>query len=353
MLTLEQQHMVQNNRYVIASEQIRVYGSIILIPTGIILNILSFIIFYKIKKYKSAPGSHIMCMAIADNCALLGIAAVEHFNFNGHQTIPSIEDINLVLCKGSTVLLNAGPLWSGVLLASATVERYCCIAYPLKIKTWNFNKISKILNIMYFFVSFALNIPVGYDLHFETLYNETYCIFPLGGITEIADLVVNGVLSHVRVTLVILIFTCAMAIHLKKMKNNQKTLSQNMVIRSSKEFVITTMLFAVACLFLVTRLPIVIVFEASRYLDTTENFDLKSWQLVAVSWNSAIVLLVINHSANFVIYIIFFKEFRNKFIAIVTCKNDVNEPRLRRSSKKISMVTSSRTQPPCEIATIL
>ena len=91
-----------------------------------------------------------------------------------------------------------------------------------------------------------------------------------------------------------------------------------MVIRSSKEFVITTMFFVVACLFLVTRLPMVTVFETTRYLDYTGDVGVKTWQLLKVSLSTAALLLVINHSTNFVIYMIFFKEFRDKFVAMVT-----------------------------------
>ena len=294
-----------------------------------------------------------MCMAIADNCALLGILVVESYNFSKPQRKPCIADLNIVLCKLGTIFLNAGPLWSGILLASAIVERYCCIAFPLKIRSWNLSKISKFLNIIYFFASFGLNIPVGYEVHLEKENNETIGVFPFGGITELSDHIVNGILSHIVVTMIILIFTFAIAVHLKKMKNNRKTLSQNMVIRSSKEFVITTMLFVVACLFLVTRLPMVIVFEIARYFDYTGDVDVKTWQLLKVSLSTSALLLVINHSANFVIYMIFFKEFRDKFVPMVTCKQNNNETALRRSSTRISMVTSLRTQPPHEIATIL
>ena len=279
-LSPEEFLMVENNDYVIAADRIRVFGSALLIPTGIIMNILSFIIFYKIKKYKSAPGSHIMCMAIADNCALLGILAVESYNFKKPQRKPCIQDLNIVLCKSSTILLNAGALWSGILLASATVERYCCIAYPLKVRSWNLSKISKFLNVIYFFASFALNIPVGFDLYLEKENNEPICLFSLGGMSELADHIVNGVLSHVIVTLLILIFTCAIAVRLKKIRNNRKTLSQSVVIQSNKEYVITTMLFAVVCLFLVTRLPMVVVYETARYIQST----LYNWWRLLGKW---------------------------------------------------------------------
>ena len=220
-----------------------------------------------------------------------------------------------------TIFVNTGAVWSGLLLASATVERYYCIAFPLKFRSWNVNKISKILNVTYFFASFALNIPVAHDVYSKKVDNEAVCDFNAGGVSKIADLVINGVLSHIIVTMIILIFTVAIAVYLKKMRKNRKTLSQSIVIQRSKEFVITTMLFAIACLFLVTRLPIVIVYEVSRYLEI-DNFDDTRWQFFGISWYTGILLLVINYSTNFVIYMIFFKEFRDKCFAIVTCKRD-------------------------------
>ena len=291
--TDEQMQMLTNNRYVIAADQI--YGSTILIPTGIILNLLSFVIFYKIKKYKSAPGSHIMCMAFADNCALLGILGAQDNSFSKDKPIPNIQDLNIVLCKGANIFFNSGALWSGFLLASATVERYCCIAYPLKVRLWNMGKLSKILNIVYFFASFGLNIPAGYDLYILKQDNQTFCISPFGGYGDIIDQIVNGILSHIIVTVIILIFTIAIAVHLKRMRNNRKTLCQSAVVQRSKEYVITTMLFAVACLFLVTRLPIVVVFEVARFYDSTVNIDVRTLQLIEISASSAILLLVIHN----------------------------------------------------------
>ena len=191
-----------------------------------------------------------MCMAKSDNCALLGILGVQDNSFSKDKPLPSIQDLSIVLCKGSTIFFNAGPLWSGLLLASATIERYFCIAFPLKFRSWNVNKISKILNVTYFLASFALNIPVAHDVYSKKVDNETFCDFNVGGVSEIADLVINGVLSHIIVTIIILIFTVAIAVYLKKMRDNRKTLSQSIVIQRSKEFVITTMLFAVCSLFI-------------------------------------------------------------------------------------------------------
>ena len=52
--------------------------------------------------------------------------------------LPRIHDLSIVLCKSSEMMVNGGALWSGLLLASATIERFCCIAYPLKVKNLEF-----------------------------------------------------------------------------------------------------------------------------------------------------------------------------------------------------------------------
>ena len=212
------------------------------------------------------------------------------------------------------------------------------------------DKISKILNVIYFLASFSLNFPLGLDIHLGTEDNETICDSPPGSPIDIVDQVVNVILSHIIVTIIVFIFTVAIAVYLKKIRNNRRTLSQSVVIQSNKEYVITTMLFAVACLFVATRLPLIVIYETLPYLN---NIYLETFTRIYLTSSVAILLLVINHSMNFVIYVIFFKEFRDKLVAMVTCKQNNSGANLRRSSTRFSMVTSTRVQTPAEIATIL
>ena len=314
------QDMVATNPYVIAADQVRLYGNVILIPTGFILNILSLIIFYKIKRHKSATGSHIMCMAVADNFALLGVLLIQNNSFLDDKWLPRIRDLNNFFCKGSLMIVNGGALWSGLLLATATIERFCCIAYPLKVKTWNLLTFSKIFNMVSFFLSFGLNGLVGYDNYIGQDFNHTVCIYVEKGIGVLSDQIINSVFSYIIITGVILIFTIAVAVQLRRTRKDRKTLSQNIAIRSNREFVITTMLFAIACLFLATRLPMVVVFQVSVYFSTNgRQVGIKTLQLINAAYYSAQLLLVINHSVNFVIYIVFFQEFRTQFVSFFTC----------------------------------
>ena len=334
---------VVTNPYVIAADQVRLYGNVILIPTGFILNVLSFIIFYKIKRHKSATGSHIMCMAVADNFALLGVLLLQKNTFFDDKWLPRIHDLSSVLCKSSEMIVNGGALWSGLLLASATIERFCCIAYPMKMKTWNLLTFSKIFNVMTFFLSFGLNILVGYHNYIGQEFNKTVCLTSDTPLELLSDQIINTFFSHIVITSVILIFTIAMAVQLRRARKDRKTLSQDIAIRSNKEFVITTMLFAIACLFLATRLPVVVVYQIALHY-STKQVDIKFLQLLNAAYYSAILLLVINHSMNFVIYIVFFQEFRTQFVSFFTGVKSQNEAALRRSSTRISTVTVNQVQ---------
>ena len=321
-------------------ERIKYYALMILVPTGLVLNTLSFVVFYKIKRHKSAVGCHIMCMAVADNCVLLGAFAVEADILGS-----SLQDRSWFLCKGSTVLVNSGCLWSGLLLASATIERFCCIAYPLKVKTWNLVTVSKILNVVFFFTSFGFNIPTVFGTYIETYENKTTCAFnEESTISKVTDLIVNGIVSNMVIMLLILIFTIAIAVRLHRIRNHRRTLSQNLVLRSNKEVVITSMLFAIACLFLATRLPITVIYEVGRYLDLAKNSE--NFQLYYTVWPVSVILLVINYSVNFVIYVIFFKEFRDKLLNSGRREGFLEQDTFRRSSTRISVLTVNRTVAP-------
>ena len=196
---------------------------------------------------------------------------------------------------------------------------------------------------MTFFLSFGLNALVGYDNYIGQEFNKTFCYNSDKSLGVLSDQIINIFFSHIVITSVILIFTIAMAVQLRRTRKDRKTLSQNIAIRSNREFVITTMLFAIACLFLATRLPVVIVYQVSLYYKT-KPVDIKSLQLLNAAYYSTILLLVINHSTNFVIYIVFFKEFRTQFVSFVTCGKSRNEAALRRSSTRISTVTFNQVQ---------
>ena len=134
------------NHYVDTAFQVGLYSNVILVPIGIILNILSFVIFYQIKTHKSATGLHLMYMAIADNFALVAIFLNDVPAYSIYSFIPDIHGLHII-----------------------------CVAFALKVKSWNLLKLSKLLLIAYFLLSFCLNIPLYLAHHIVNVYNVKTC----------------------------------------------------------------------------------------------------------------------------------------------------------------------------------
>ena len=53
--------------------KVELYCFLVIIPLGIFLNFLCFIIFLKSKMYKTATGIHVTYLAIADNVVFYGV----------------------------------------------------------------------------------------------------------------------------------------------------------------------------------------------------------------------------------------------------------------------------------------
>ena len=305
------------NHYVDTAFQVGLHSNVILVPIGIILNILSFVIFYQIKTHKSATGLHLMCMAIADNFALVAIFLNDVPAYSIYSFIPDIHALHNFFCKSISIFLNGSVLWCGLLPASATVERFICVSFALKVKSWNLLKLSKLLLIAYFLLSFCLNI-LYLAHHIVNVYNVKTCIVFPDGTGYLTDLIVNGILSNVVVLSVILFFTVAIAIHLYRYKKQRNDLSQNISNGENKEFMITAMLFTVACLFLVTKIPIVIVSEIGKNIQPEDYSDFEIFRHLLVALVIGTLLRVISNSTNLIIYVIFFKEFRDTFVDFCT-----------------------------------
>ena len=196
----------------------------------------------------------------------------------------------------------------------------------MKVKNWNTLKISKILNISYFITSFPANGPVGYDLHIFSAYNKTICyVTHEDNITVATDQILNGIISNITVPIIILILTTATAVLLFRAKFKRNALSQKIInqdTKDNKEIMTTVMLFTVTILFLITRIFSVVLYEIPTFYP---DRSFKTTKNLLIAWSFAVVSVVLNHSVNFAIYIIFFKEFRDTFLGFLYRNNVTNK----------------------------
>ena len=102
---------------------------------------------------------------MADSTLIVGFfclskSADDHWQNN--LNFPQITHLNDVTCKMTTCTVSVGLLSTGLILASATIERFLIVAFPLKFRSFDYGIISKILIGIYYI--FALIVSVAFAI---------------------------------------------------------------------------------------------------------------------------------------------------------------------------------------------
>ena len=297
------------------TEQIQLYGSLVLTPVGLILNCLSLVIFYKCNLHKTATGLHLICIALADNSVLFGTFFNRSQFWVDYINIPSFPLIHTYSCKLFNFATDFGFLWNNLLLASATIQRFISIVCPLKANTWNMFYISKFLIAVYTLVSVIFSGAIAFFQDIIINFDTKMCLVPLDKIKfyNVVDTIGFVVLGNGTCLCLMVIFTVAMAVLLYIMKRKRALLNEGNDTKTDNEFRISLMLIIVTGLFILSRVPDLVVYEILvYYYDKRPNVI---YDRTLVVFPIAQLLNVVNHSVNFVIYFCFFKNFRETVLA--------------------------------------
>ena len=177
-------------------------------------------------------------------------------------------------------------------------------------------KISKILLSGDFLLSIGFGYTYGWATELSYFFGLLACSIPpkYDWVNTILYTVINnGITSSV-----ILIFTILMAISLFVSKKRRAILSESASTQSDKEFRMGVMVFIVACAFILLHIPTAISHEVFIYLASKDTSS-QSIQESLIAYPISSFLRLINHSINFVIYMIFFKQFRDTFFSYCKC----------------------------------
>ena len=310
------------------TEDIDLYGEFVLVPLGVVFNLISLLIFCRHSTYRSAIGIHLKCLAVADTFVITTI-------FISKLRDSGLIKMNLSLCTINVFFLSVGVPWSGMLLSSATTERFVSIAFALKVKTWNLYRISKICNLIY------LLIAVAFSAAGTKINGDFICGYAAeaSNLVQYFNFIGNGILlfTFIGVTLT---FTTLIAIFLFIHSRRRRAMVQGHDSQSNKEFQISLMLFIVAVLFTVLRFPRLTSFLIRYFYGSKRQFNNTVFIDTVIAWPITNLLLVINHSLNFVVYVTFLKSFRDQLWALI--KFPTNTPRRKgRRSDRVQSVSSS------------
>ena len=311
-------HGNQSNSVFAVIAQVEMYSDLVIAPMGIFVNFLSIAIFVKSRMAWTSVGLHLMYLAVADNLVLvsgfIGSTQTWHMFIN----IPDLWSSNIITCSGTYLSINVGFTWSGALLASATVERFLAIAVPLNVKCWNIYHKSKILMAIYFILSLML-CSYGVPCHEMISMDGTNVCEPSSKFKDmcyIGDMIVIGVIANGVCFTMILVFTILTTISLHKYK--QKRADLGTLKDTGREIRMTLMLVTVAVLFVVLRAGDIITYFLSVY---SESHKLPKTIIDTFHgiWPVFILLSNINHSINFIVYVIFLEDFRKTFVRMFSC----------------------------------
>ena len=288
---------------------IHLYGTIIVHPLGIIWNLVSLIVFLKCKAFSTSIGNHLKCISISDSIMLLAgfLSAIDEY-WAEQLNIPIFKLLGSMSCKITLYALNVGILSTGLVLCSATIERFLAIAFALKYHSWNTLRTSKIILSVFFIISFGISTYTMFLLEIsekgecDTIENhrETFDIM----FTIFPTVIANGICGSL-----ILIFTLIIIGLLFHQLRKRNVLSNNST--SKKEVRISAMLITISLLFLLLRSPKIIAVKLTL-AKSGDPVMVKSMSKL-FGWFTAL-----NHAVNFIIYMVFLESFRKTFFEMLS-----------------------------------
>ena len=291
---------------------IYMYVAIILIPLGIILNSVSLTVFQKRKAFSTSIGNHLKCISVSDSIMLIQVLfANTDENWEEKLNFPNIYSLSNISCKIFTFVKVLGSLSAGLIMSSATIERFLAIAFPLKYRSWNTVRTSKIVLSVLIIFTLGISAFLPMFMHEKKQkcviiekYRETadllYTIFILG--------IANGMCGAV-----ILVFTIIIIALLFHQSRKRNVLSNNNASpKSKKEVQISAMLVTISLIFIFLRFPRVIIL---RFILANSGDPLLIQSLDKLTT----IFIVVNRSVNFVVYMIFLESFRKTFFEMFSC----------------------------------
>ena len=319
-------------------------GSIIfLIILGLAGNSLTILVTIKQRLIKTAVWVHIMCLAISDNCVLLGHFLYEFskepVNYWGH-----FLNSNHFICKLYFTCYTIFFVASHNILAFMTIQRSITIINPYKETPGQKRGFIMVACIMIYVL--VLYVPYGVTLY-------AVMDIPIGMVDPLTGQPVTIKICHTQPwyakyheyflwaetfimliipALSIIIANAAIIVTLIKRSNNKTIQRDNSKVR--KDSRINYMLVFVSSYFVISVSPMIIYVNfVSQYVfeDEVEGFATDHYN---VAWSIITYLNMTNYVGNFFMYCLtgqIFREETKKFIyGIFKCNrtgNNIQNPR--------------------------
>ena len=287
------------------------YMTQIVIPVGLVLNIMCVAGFVKSKLARTTTAIKMISLAIVRIINLIALFAQSSAG-SRFSDIPNLAAINHVTCAGALYLGTFGGIFTGWLMSAAAVERFCCVTFPLKLKAWNLYRKSKIMISVLLVVSLSLpmfhfwcfhllifdNVGLRFCLREPKMPNDFCVIFSTA----------VHIISSMIPAFTILVFSILMGIGLYRSRDDRQEMGGNN--NNNMEFRITAMLLTEATVFMIVRLPLVVLVPLHQAHGP-------SHPVIGDALRFCAFLIPLNHSTSFFVYVGLLPEFRQSIAKII------------------------------------
>lgn len=302
--------------YIYLSNEIDFYYSAIIIPIGIVLNLVTILIFTRDKhKNKSNINLLYIGLSIYDIIALFNSILFV-------QLLPSIgiiltdySAINCVVLNWWRKLMGQAPSWIQVIL---TFERLANVIYINRFKFFKSKLIVigilllvlivlGVCNLGQIWYYINVNLNVYLNATNQTISSQHKCT-ALNSASLATD-VVNVLLRFLVPFLAMLVMNVVLSRSL--IRSKRRTLSWRKSLRRERNYTITIIGFN--CLFFVLNLPWAIWYLVSHINQADSTLDLALFNLLnAVAYS----IFYLNNMSSFVLNICFNWRFRREFLSL-------------------------------------
>ena len=305
---------------------VRFYSLGVIIPIGLLGNIVSILVFLSSQLRRKTPGQYFIALAFADNVVLVGELCLwlNKSTLEKRQIGATFMQYDIA-CKVVNYIRYLGRIWSSLIVMTVSIERFVSILSPLRTARWSRPICARMIILFLLVFSSLVSSPIFTFLGVYSYNGKLFCYTTPEHSEDFLIWCLSGVVAFEMVVpgLVILIVT-GMILYKLTLANSLRTLLQASGVfrgrRSEKQTNAT--LIAVASAFLLLRLPYIISYciyfgiELTKYKTCDPLFKYRAFAAYAISY----IFAILNYSINFVLYFVAGSSFRKELYASLTCQ---------------------------------
>ena len=316
-----------DDEMVVTIRYVKFYVFSIILPLGLIANVLSLVVFGASHLKKTSTGHYLIALAVADTMYLSGefFLWFSHYIENDFMIHGYVHQIDWI-CKSVYYLRYCGRLLSAWLTVVITIERFIAIGYPFHVSMFSTPNRAKVLLIVLCAICLGAGSFPLYTLNSVTFPDGNSWCIPFDR-RELYSTMFRVVLTFGELVIpsaIVFIFTALILWKLsqsRRLRRESVTVSRGTASRRTQEAQITATLLAIAISFLILRLPQILFYYLNDLEQGTNLVYLRAYEI-------SYTFFAINYCTNFVYYCAFGRAFRIEFLRLCCGK----QPLKRRSS---------------------